>query len=127
MIRALNPKILTSEDSSYKTVKELNEVIEEALKKGEIKNIALTGPFGSGKSSILLTLRKNFGNYEYLPISLATLKADEEENPPQKTDEEIEKLNRRIEYSILQQLIYREKTSTVQNSMQILIEKCAVF
>ena len=39
MIRALNPKILTSEDSSYKTVKELNEVIEEALKKGEIKNI----------------------------------------------------------------------------------------
>ena len=36
MIRALNPKILTSEDSSYKTVKELNEVIEEALKKGEI-------------------------------------------------------------------------------------------
>lgn len=116
MIRALNPKVLTSEDSSYKTVKELNEVIEEALKKGEIRNIALTGPFGSGKSSILLTLRKNFGNYEYLPISLATLKADEEENPPQKTDEEIEKLNRRIEYSILQQLIYREKTSTVQNS-----------
>ena len=53
MIRALNPKILTSEDSSYKTVKELNEVIEEPLKKGEIKNIALTGPFGSGKSSIL--------------------------------------------------------------------------
>ena len=116
MIRALNPKILTPEDSSYKTVEELNEVIEEALKKGEIKNIALTGPFGSGKSSILLTLRKNFGNYEYLPISLATLKADEEENPPQKTDEEIEKLNRRIEYSVLQQLIYREKTSTVQNS-----------
>lgn len=116
MIRALNPKILTPEDSSYKTVEELNEVIEEALKKGEIKNIALTGPFGSGKSSILLTLRKNFGNYEYLPISLATLKADEEENPPQKTDEEIEKLNRRIEYSILQQLIYREKTSTVHNS-----------
>ena len=51
MIRALNPKILTSDESSYKTVEELNEVIEEALKKGEIKNIALTGPFGSGKSS----------------------------------------------------------------------------
>lgn len=37
MIRALNPKILTSDESSYKTVEELNEVIEEALKKGEIK------------------------------------------------------------------------------------------
>ena len=99
-----------------KTVEELNEVIEDALKNGEIKNIALTGPFGSGKSSILLTLRKKFNNYEYLPISLATLKANDDENPPQKTGEEIEKINRRIEYSILQQLIYREKTSTVQNS-----------
>lgn len=116
MIRSLNPKLLTPDDPSYKTVEELKGVIEEALNEGKIKNIALTGPFGSGKSSILLTLRKTFNNFEYLPISLATLKADEEENPPQKTDEEIEKLNRRIEYSILQQLIYREKTSTVQNS-----------
>ena len=116
MIKSLNPRILTPEEPSYKAVKELSGVIEEALKEGEIKNIALTGPFGSGKSSILLTLRKKFNKFEYLPISLATLKADEEENPPKKTYEEIEKLNRRIEYSILQQLIYREKTSTVQNS-----------
>lgn len=116
MIKSLNPRILTPEEPSYKAVKELSDVIEEALKEGEIKNIALTGPFGSGKSSILLTLRKKFNKFEYLPISLATLKADEEENPPKKTYEEIEKLNRRIEYSILQQLIYREKTSTVQNS-----------
>lgn len=104
MIKSLNPRILTPEEPSYKAVKELSGVIEEALKEGEIKNIALTGPFGSGKSSILLTLRKKFNKFEYLPISLATLKADEEENPPKKTYEEIEKLNRRIEYSILQQL-----------------------
>lgn len=148
MIRSLNPKILTSKDSSYKTVEELNKVIEEALKNGEIRNIALTGPFGSGKSSILLTLRKKFGNYEYLPISLATLKseedlkekdckvkaapitvesgnvntikADEDEGETVKKTEnvnnEIEKTNRRIEYSILQQLIYREKITTIPNS-----------
>lgn len=116
MIKSLNPRLLTPKEPSYKAVKELSDVIEEALKEGEIKNIALTGPFGSGKSSILLTLRKKFNKFEYLPISLATLKANDEENPPKKTDEEIEKLNRRIEYSILQQLIYREKTSTVQNS-----------
>ena len=138
MIRALNPKILVPEDSSYKTVEELNEVIEEALKKGEIRNIALTGPFGSGKSSILLTLRKNFGNYEYLPISLATLKSEEDlkekdgkvkatpikvksdenegETETENVNNEIEKTNRRIEYSILQQLIYREKITTIPNS-----------
>lgn len=146
MIRALNPKILTPEDPSYKAVEELRDVIEEALKKGEIRNVALTGPFGSGKSSILLTLRKNFNKFEYLPISLATLKseedlkekddkvktvpiagettkgnavkADDEETAKEteNTNNEIEKINRRIEYSILQQLIYREKITTVPNS-----------
>lgn len=116
MIRPLNPKHLTPEDPSYKAVEELSEVIGEALDKGEIKNVALTGPFGSGKSSILLTLRKKFTQFEYLPISLATLKADEEDNSEKRSCEDIEKLNRRIEYSILQQIIYREKTSTVQNS-----------
>ena len=146
MIRALNPKILTPEDPSYKAVEELCDVIEEALKKGEIRNVALTGPFGSGKSSILLTLRKNFNKFEYLPISLATLKSEEDlkekddkvkavpiageptkgnivkgddeetAKETEKTNNEIEKINRRIEYSILQQLIYREKITTVPNS-----------
>lgn len=116
MVRPLNPKLLSSNDPSYKAVDELNEVIEEAIKSGEIRNIALTGPFGSGKSSILLTLRKKFTAFEYLPVSLATLKANGKKNSQKRSCEEIERLNRRIEYSILQQLIYREKTTTVQNS-----------
>lgn len=146
MIRALNPKLLTPEDPSYKAVEELSDVIEEALKKGEIKNVALTGPFGSGKSSILFTLRKKYKQFEFLPISLATLKSEEDHKEKddkvkvasiaiepikgntvkvdedetakeaENTNNEIEKINRRIEYSILQQLIYREKITTVPNS-----------
>lgn len=132
MIKSLNPKLLTPENPSYKAVEELSDVIEEALKEGEIKNVALTGPFGSGKSSILLTLRKNFNKFEYLPISLATLKSEEDliqekdkaktspetGNPEEDTEKvnKIEIINRRIEYSILQQLIYREKMTTVPNS-----------
>ena len=61
--------------------------------------------------------------FHYLPISLATLQADEEEgdndndNKKDKQDEKwTETLNRKIEYSILQQLIYREKAKTVPNS-----------
>ena len=119
MLQPLVPKILTDKDSSFSTVEELNEVLHAAIENGEIKNIALTGPFGSGKSSILQTLRKKFSDFQYLPISLATLLEHEDNKNKDKsnpTDEEVELLNRKIEYSILQQLIYREKASTVPNS-----------
>lgn len=117
---SLLPKVLEKNDSSYQTVEELFYVLDEATKKGGIKNIALTGPFGSGKSSILQTLMKNYQEFEYLPISLATLQADDQQTDENLNDEQreerIENLNRKIEYSILQQLIYREKASTVPNS-----------
>lgn len=119
MLESLLPKDLTEKDAAFKTVEELHEVIRKALDEGEIKNIALTGPFGSGKSSVLQTLRKTYNEFEYLPISLATLQANEDSDNKAGLnidDEQIELLNRKIEYSILQQLIYREKASTVPNS-----------
>lgn len=124
MLQPLIPKLLTDKDSSFSTVEELNEVLHYAIENGEIKNIALTGPFGSGKSSILHTLQEIYKDSHYLPISLATLQADEDTDDimgdkKDKTkikDEEVEHLNRKIEYSILQQLIYREESSTVPNS-----------
>ena len=134
-IDTLLPKKLEKIDDSYKSVEELNRVLSSAKEQG-IRNIALTGPFGSGKSSILVTLRKDFSKgRKYLPISLATLQANEEElvttvkdtkgNLTDKNDSDsntknkeeiIENLNRKIEYSILQQIIYREKAQTVPNS-----------
>jgi hypothetical protein len=76
-------------DGSY------SEAISFALKNSRIKNIALTGPYGSGKTSIIRTYEKN-NNYKFLNISLASFK--EEDN------KSIEKTL--IERSILQQMLY---------------------
>ena len=78
-IDTLLPKKLSKNDASYKTVVDLNNALDVA-KEQNIKNIALTGPFGSGKSSVLFTLMKDFDTEEreYLPISLATLQANDE-------------------------------------------------
>lgn len=121
-IDTLLPKKLDKTEDSYKSVIELDEVLSSA-EKLHIRNIALTGPYGSGKSSVLISLMKDFHKgRNYLPISLATLQANEENNTIESDDKtnddekRIENLNRKIEYSILQQLIYREKAKTVPNS-----------
>ena len=73
--------------------------LDWAIKESNIKNIAVTGNYGSGKSSILNTYQKKSKNKErFLNISLATF-----DQKDYKKDDNI------IEKSILQQLFYKEK------------------
>ena len=119
MFQSLLPIRLKKEDPSYQTVEELADVLRNAFKNEEIRNIALTGPFGSGKSSVLNTLMADYKEFNFLPISLATLQADNEGKvvtEKELSEKEVENLNRKIEYSILQQIIYKEKDEKVPNS-----------
>lgn len=92
----------------------------ENRKKQDIKNIALTGPYGSGKSSILKTFQKNYKEKElkFLNISLATFKEEKQKfestgNAIQNNDANLLRL---IEISILQQIFYHEKDKNIPDS-----------
>lgn len=129
----LLPKKLDKDNDAdaYKAVLDLNNVLKEASKEG-IRNIALAGPYGAGKSSVLRTLREDFKERSYLTVSLTTLKSgkSEKHDDPETIEKggkgreesnlseinQREEIQRKIEYSILQQLIYREKASALPRS-----------
>lgn len=84
-------------------VRVYSNTLKWALENKKILNIALTGSFGSGKSSILRTFEKEHCEYQYLNISLASFKEDE--------------VNERlIELSILQQIFYHVKVNNIPDS-----------
>lgn len=89
-------------------------------KKEDIKNIALTGSYGSGKSSILKTFQKNYkGNdLKFLNISLATFKEEKPEFDKNGKEIKVDKteLLRLIESSILEQIFYHEEDDKIPDS-----------
>jgi len=91
--------------------------LDWALKnKNRIKNIAISGAYGSGKSSVIKTFIKRNTNkdYKFLNISLATFKElKEQPSVPQNGDNDILRL---IELSVLQQLFYHEKDKEIPDS-----------
>ncbi|GGM39368.1 putative membrane protein YobI [Paraliobacillus quinghaiensis] len=92
----LTPSNDVDEDGKY------SDAISWGLENAKVKNIALTGPYGSGKSSLLSTFQEqNSTEYNFLNISLATFHADESE------------VENKLEKSILQQMIYRVKDRTI--------------
>jgi len=101
------------------------ESIEWALKnRRTIKNVAISGTYGSGKSSIIKTFIKRisksenyfrhlfYPEYRFLNISLATFK----ENIVGGQNLKDEDLLRLIELSILQQLFFHEKNHKTPDS-----------
>lgn len=95
--------------SSYNMIEENSiyfEALDFALKKNNnIFNIAVTGKYGSGKTSVLESYKKHRKDkYKFLNISLASFKDNGQDN------------NNMIERSILQQLFYKVDSSKIPNS-----------
>ena len=99
-ITPLTPFIIKEDNKVY-----LNK-IKSAIENANIKNIAITGIYGSGKSSILKTFQSEHKEYSYLNISLASFK-----------DCQKSKLHDSlIETSILQQMFYHVKNEIIPDS-----------
>ncbi len=131
----LAPVYIEREDKDGRPNPKYGPVEDIANKLGDenVRNIALTGPYGSGKSSVLRTLMRDYPKAKYLSISLATLEDDtlykdlidkdkeaQQNKGADKSDKKIPKekdeINHLIEYSILQQIIYKEKASKLRQS-----------
>ncbi len=110
----LSAQILDESAPNYKCVCELNEQIHNP----EVNNIALTGAYGAGKTSIIKTLTSGvFHDIRHLCISLANFKVTKSDDDNIEFDpKDEEELNRLLEYSIIQQLIYREDQDTLPES-----------
>ncbi|AKA72034.1 hypothetical protein [Clostridium scatologenes] len=116
------------EDLMPKIDKEKNEhyceTLEWALKNYNIKNIALTGVYGSGKSTILKTFETFHKEYKYLNISMANFNNETENKETTEGGTESGKKNTVtacidnsvIEKGILQQMFYKVKYKSIPSS-----------
>lgn len=79
-------------------------------------NIALSGPYGSGKSSIIQGLRARIAANRYLNISIPTFKPSHDEFDSPDDGSETSLLTNQIQKEIVKQLIYRVGPSKVPGS-----------
>lgn len=94
-----------------------SKMLQVALETPKNNNIAITGTYGSGKSSFLRTFEKKHKEWNYLHISLATFE-DIESKDNDNTNNKISRstndtLNQLLEKSIVQQIFYKEKDKTI--------------
>lgn len=113
-ITVLSPSENLKDEESYKSYEKR---LAAALKHKLVLNIALTGIYGSGKSSVLNTFKKSYKNnseWRFLEVSLSTFKVEKVSEGNQADEESIDNEVRGltpdkiqlIERSILQQFFY---------------------
>ena len=137
-ISSLAAKVLKSKKEIEKIQPYLNR-LNSALSSEDVTNIALTGAYGSGKSTVIKTFQDIYkaedpnNDFKYLNISLASFKDEilDEEDESKKENKNEESSNgiknaflskrhkdfeKLLEVSVLQQMIYHVKPSRIPDS-----------
>ena len=113
-------EVLSPRDNVH--IDKYSEMLQVALNTSGVNNIAITGSYGSGKSSILKDFVDETTNkykyYKFLNISLATFEDDK--NDYKLEGEALKKFNddkyKEIEKCILQQMFYSVEQKEIPNS-----------
>ena len=100
--------------SKIENGKEYIKVLHWALKNEDVKNIALAGPYGSGKSSVIQSYLKEHPSTNALNISLATFDWEKKDYDEFKNE---------IELGILKQLFYKVDSHQIPQSRYRKIHK----
>lgn len=133
-VKWLRPNLPNKNDVQFQSLAptddaQQTEIYEEALTQAllnkNIYNIAITGAFGSGKSSFLRTYFKKYPNLwplggkknKVITVSLANL-ANNAETPGTPSD-----VNQKVELSILHQLFFHERATSLTDSHFTKIQK----
>ena len=95
--------------------------LDQAINDEEIRNIAITAPYGAGKSSVIKTYVKKHPSLKYTFISMATFNSNKGISQDDKKNEEIPL--EKIENVILKQFFYKVKKNMLPQSRYNKIEK----
>ncbi|TLD71533.1 DNA-binding protein [Phragmitibacter flavus] len=116
MLEPLTPIFLESEHKIYVSA------IEDALRKDGVNNIALSGNYGVGKSSILQKVAENYRE-SVIMISLSTLAPIEKEKEANSQPHFITPVTNRIQQEIVKQMLYFVPAGKLTGSRFRRIEK----
>ena len=94
-------------------VSEYLRALEWALNDKNITNIALAGPYGAGKSSIIETFLRIHPSIKYINISLAMFRKNDQDAIQQGDEDNFEK---QLEEGILKQFFYKVHYSKIPQS-----------
>lgn len=90
--------------------------LKNAIDQPNVFNIALTGSYGAGKSSILKTFKAYYPEYHYVNVSLASFVEVNLSDGDNTVNGKQDSFEEQLEYSILQQLFYHVKATNIPES-----------
>ena len=107
---------LLSPIDDFKRHKEYIIRLKNAIDQPNVFNIALTGSYGAGKSSILKTFKAYYPEYHYVNVSLASFVEVNLSDGDNTVKGKQDSFEDQLEYSILQQLFYHVKATNIPES-----------
>lgn len=115
--KTLNFKKLTPTNDADISI--YKEAIDYSFENDDINNIAVSGSYGSGKSSVFESYKTNNPTKSFIHISLANFKTDNksDDKPDNKNDDPSEKIVTQIEGKIINQLIHQIPTEKIPQTI----------